>query len=226
MKNNPKHTLLYVEDDLFIRDMVIDYLEDYFSIIHVASNGEEALIMYAEHSPSIIISDIKMPKMNGLEFASKVREYNKNIPILITTAYTTTEYLLEAVELHLVKYLVKPVKEEDLQKALTSCFNALEDLNPSIISLPNDYAFDMFSSILTHNHAPVFLTFMQAEFLHLLLMHKDRAVEYREIAHALWKEKVMSDAALRCLVRDIRKIIHKDIITNVSKKGYQINLNG
>lgn len=226
MNKKTNYTLLYVEDDELIREMVIDYLEDYFSIIYVASNGEEALKTYEEHAPSLIITDIKMPKMNGLELSAKIRESNQQIPIIITTAYTSTKYLLQAVELHLIKYLVKPVEEENLQKALNSCFQILERRNPSSISLKHDYYFDIFSSVLTHKHHPTMLTPMQAEFLNLLITHKNRAVLYEEIEYTVWKEKSMSSSALRCLVRDIRKSIHKNIITNISKRGYQINLDG
>jgi DNA-binding response OmpR family regulator len=225
MNIKTNYTLLYVEDDAFIQEMVIDYLEDYFSTIHVASNGEDALKMYVKYAPSIIITDIKMPKMNGLELSAKIRETNPNIPILITTAYTTTEYLLQAVELHLIKYLIKPIEEENLKKALESCFQVLEKKNPSVVYLTHDYSFDIFSSVLTHENKIIPLTSMQIEFLNLLITHKDRTVLYEEIEYTIWEEKNMSSSALRCLVRDIRKAIHKDIVKNISKRGYKINLN-
>ncbi|NEW61700.1 response regulator [Sulfurovum sp. bin170] len=65
----PKYTLLYVEDELRIRNMVVEYLQEHFSVIYEASDGEEALAIYYDKQPDIIITDIQMPKMNGLEFA-------------------------------------------------------------------------------------------------------------------------------------------------------------
>jgi len=219
-----KYTLLYVEDDSFISEMVMDYLSDFFHTIYLAVDGVEAFNIYKEKKPNIIITDIKMPKMNGLELTSKIREIDSNIPILITTAYTTTDYLLEAVELNLVKYLIKPIEEEKLEEALLSCFQKLELDIPSLIKLTKEHQYNLFGDILTKNNIVIPLTSSQIKFLKLLITNKNRAITYSEIESVVWKDKPMSDAALRSLVHDLRKIIHKDIIKNVSKTGYKIQL--
>jgi DNA-binding response OmpR family regulator len=226
MLNNTKYNLLYSEDEAGVREMVVEYLEEYFSTIYVAKNGKQALELYELYHPDIIITDIKMPKMNGLELAVAIRKQNKEIPIIITTAYTTTEYLLQAIELNLVKYLLKPVEEENLQEALTSAMERLETSHGSTIQLSQCYIFDMFSKILTQNKKVIALTVKQRDFLYLLLKNKEREVSYDTIQHYVWKDKTMSDTALRSLVYDLRNIIHKNIVQNVSKIGYQINLNG
>ena len=224
--NNTKYSLLYSEDEAGVREMVVEYLEDYFSTIYVAKNGKQALEFYELYHPDIIITDIKMPKMNGLELAVAIRKQNKEIPIIITTAYTTTEYFLQAIELNLVKYLLKPVEEENLQEALTSAMERLETSHGSTIQLSQGYTFDMFSKILTHKEELISLTIKQRDFLYLLLKNQEREVSYDAIEHYVWKDKIMSDSALRSLVHDLRKILHRDSIQNVSKIGYQINLNG
>ena len=226
MLNNTKYSLLYSEDEADIREMVVEYLEDCFSTIYVAKNGEQALEFYELYHPDIIITDIKMPKMNGLELAVAIRKQNKEIPIIITTAYTTTKYLLQAIELNLVKYLLKPVEEKNLQEALTSAMERLETSHGSTIQFSKGYTFDMFSKILTHKAELISLTIKQRDFLYLLLKHKQREVSYESIQHYVWKDKIMSDAALRSLVYDLRTLIHKNIVQNVSKIGYKINLDG
>ena len=226
MLNNTKYSLLYCEDETDIREMVIEYLEDCFSTIYVAKNGRQALEFYELYHPDIIITDIKMPKMNGLELAVAIRKQNKEIPIIITTAYTTTEYLLQAIELNLVKYLLKPIEEKNLQEALTSAMERLETTHGSTIQLSEDYTFNMFSKILTHKEELISLTVKQRDFLYLLLKYKTREVSYDNIQHYVWKDKIMSGSALRSLVYELRTIIHKEIVQNVSKIGYKINLNG
>jgi len=226
MLNNTKYNLLYSEDEAGVREMVVEYLEEYFANIYVGKNGQEALDLYELYHPDIIITDIKMPKMNGLELAVAIRKQNSEIPIIITTAYTTTEYLLQAVELNLVKYLIKPIEENNLEEALTSAMERLETLHGSTIQLFQDYKFDMFSKILTQNAKLISLTIKQRDFLYLLLKNREVAVSYSAIQHYVWKDKIMSDPALRSLVYDLRIIIHKNIVQNVSKIGYQINLNG
>jgi len=224
MLNKPKYSLLYVEDEATTREMVVDYLDEFFTSIYEARDGEEGLVLYDEKKPDIIITDIEMPKINGLKFASLIRKRDEHTPIIITTAYTSVEYLLEATELNLIKYLVKPIKEERLEEALESCFEKIEGRTPSVVRLTDKYRYDTLNHILTFDGALVSLTSSQRQLLDLLIQNKNRAVTYREIENYIWYDKVMSDSALRSLVYDIRKLIGKNSIENVSKTGYRINL--
>ena len=112
-------TLLYVEDDEIIRENAVEYLCDYFKEVYQAKDGLEALEVYGAKKPDIIITDIKMPRLDGLAMAKKIRREDKKTPIVITTAFTDTEYLMEAVELQLIKYIVKPITSKKLTEALT-----------------------------------------------------------------------------------------------------------
>jgi len=219
-----KYSLLYVEDEPFVREMVVEYLESFFSTIYESSNGVEALKIYDEKNPDVIITDIEMPKMSGLQFASLIRQKDMNTPIIITTAYTSVEYLLEATELNLIKYLVKPVKEEKLEKALASCFERIASSHSSVVSLTNNHLYDTFNHTLSCEGKMVSLTTSQTLLLDLLIKNKKRAVSYVEIENFIWQEKVMSEAALRSLVYDTRRVIGKDIIENISKTGYKIKV--
>lgn len=221
-----QYSLLYVEDDPFVREMVIEYLEEFFSTIYEAENGEEALLLYQTNKPDIIITDIEMPEMNGLEFTKKVRANEKNIPIIITTAYASVEYLLEAVELNLIKYLLKPVDETKLKEGLDQCFEALNGNTSHTVHLTQSHTYDTFNEILFDKQEIVELTPYQKKFLSLLIKHKNRTVSYEEIENTIWYDKGMSEAAIRSLVHDLRKIIDKKLIKNVSKTGYRINLYG
>lgn len=182
LNNKPKYSLLYIEDESFIREMVVEYLSDYFVTIYEATNGKEALEIYTEKKPDIIITDIEMPHMNGLEFSTQIRKQNSDIPIIITTAYTTTSYLLHAVELRLIKYLIKPIEEDKLEEALAICFEQLENQNPSIISLTKTHQYDTLNQTLIFNKSDIIsLTLSQSKFLNLLIKHKNRAVSYQEL---------------------------------------------
>ena len=224
MLDKPKYSLLYVEDEASIREMVVAYLDDIFTDIYEATNGEEALMLYHEKRPDIIITDIEMPKMNGLQFASLVRKEDETTPLIITTAYTSVEYLLEATELNLIKYLVKPIEEEKLEEALQSCFNKIELKSSSVVRLSEKHRYDTFNHTLTFEGKLVSFSSSQSKLLDLLIKNKNRAVTYTEIENYIWYDKFMSDSALRSLVYDIRKLIGKNSIENVSKTGYRINL--
>ena len=217
-----KYTLLYVEDELRIRKMVVEYLQEYFSVIYEASDGAEALALYYDKKPNIIITDIEMPKMNGLEFAEKIREHDDSTPILIATAFTTTEYLLKAVQLNLVKYLLKPIEEETLLEALELSFRKIESSSKTMVQLTSQHRYDTYNHTLTIDKKIINLTSSQIKLLNILIKNKNRAVSYKEIENYIWTEKGMSSPAIRCLVHDLRAILTKETIQNVSKIGYKI----
>ena len=224
MIEQPKYSLLYVEDEVSVREMAVEYLELFFVDIYTASNGEEALEIYKDKKPDVIISDIEMPKMNGLQLASLIRKKDLTTPIIITTAYTSVEYLLEATELNLIKYLVKPIKEEKLEEALKICFERLASSSPSVVALTDKYLYDTFNCTLQYEGKIVELTTSQIKLLNLLIKNKNRAVSYVEIENHIWYDRVMSKMALRSLIYDIRRLISKEIIENISKTGYKIKL--
>ena len=220
------YSLLYVEDESSIREMVVDYLDEFFVDIYEASDGVEAWEIYHDKKPDIVITDIEMPKMSGLKLSSLIRKEDDITPIIITTAYTSVEYLLEATELNLIKYLVKPIQEEKLLSALESCFKRIELRSPSVVLLDENYQYDTFNHTLSKEGKVVALNNFQTKLFDLLIVYKNRAVTYSEIENYIWYDKVMSDSALRSLVYDIRKLLGKKIIENVSKTGYRIKLYG
>ena len=95
--------ILYVEDDEIARENGIEYLENYFELIYDASDAIKALQLYEKYKPDIIITDIQMPKLNGLEFVKRIRQKDKKTQVIIITAFSDKDYLLKAIELGLVK---------------------------------------------------------------------------------------------------------------------------
>jgi len=219
---NSVYSVLYVEKDEYINKIVLKYLKKYFTTIYNTNNGKEALKIYRKKKPDIIITAIKIPKINGLELSYKIREENKKIPIIITTAYTTTEYLLKAVELHLIKYIIKPIKENILLKALQLCIKEIE--SESIIHLSNEYKYNIKNQILSLNDKIIPLRISHKLLLEILIKNSNRVVTYIELENYIWGYNRMSDAALRSLIYDIRAIMGKDVIYNISKTGYKIKL--
>ena len=81
------YTVLCVEDEDGIRKRLVNTLKYYFADVYEASNGEEGYELYYEYKPSIIISDIEMPKKNGIELISEIRKNDLNTIIIMLTAY-------------------------------------------------------------------------------------------------------------------------------------------
>jgi len=106
--------VLYVEDDDETREELEMVLRGWFKNFYCAANGDEGLKLYKQYNPDIVISDIQMPKMNGLSMAADIRSINKSQEIIILSAYNDVEYLFRALELGIQHYITKPVSVERL----------------------------------------------------------------------------------------------------------------
>ncbi|QSZ42038.1 PAS domain S-box protein [Sulfurimonas aquatica] len=111
-------TILYVEDNRDISEEVAYMLQRYVKKLYVAYDGKEGLEAFLKNKPDIIITDIQMPIMNGLDMIEIIRKTNTEVPIIVTTAFNESDYLLKAIELHVDAYQVKPIKMKMLIKSL------------------------------------------------------------------------------------------------------------
>ncbi len=217
-----KLTLLYVEDDEIIRQNAIEYLCDYFKEVYQAKDGLEALEVYRAKKPDIIITDIEMPRLDGLTMAKKIRREDKTTPIVITTAFTDTEYLIQAVELQLIKYIVKPITSKKLNEALALLTEYLH-IN-SIVSIDKEKQYDNLNKCLMIDKELVTLTHKELQLFDLLAKNHHRVVTYEEIENTVWYDDYMSKDALRALIRTLRKKLQGDYIENVSGFGYRLTV--
>lgn len=134
-------TILYAEDENGIQQKVSQVLELYVNNVITASDGEELLELYKQYKPSILLIDINMPNKDGLTALKEIRQEDINTPVIVMTAHTEKEYLMNAVELHITKYLVKPFNKKAVLEALDACINLLIQKNDSIIKLANNIEF-------------------------------------------------------------------------------------
>jgi len=118
--------ILYVEDDEDIAEEVAEFLQHMVQELYVATNGEEGLRMYYKYHPDIIITDIQMPLMDGLEMIRKIREDDKEIPVLVTSAYDDSEFLVDSINLGVDGYLMKPLDFEVMMKRIQNLGEPIE----------------------------------------------------------------------------------------------------
>lgn len=110
--------VLYVEDEQIIRESISRCLRRRIKELFLAQNGKEGLALFKEHNPDIVVTDIRMPMMNGLEMAMEIKNINCDTPIIITTAYNDEEYFLKAIDIGIDKYIKKPINNTDLLNVL------------------------------------------------------------------------------------------------------------
>jgi len=125
MTNN--FSILYIEDDRLTQRIIVSVLEKYFNKIFVANDGVEGIALYHEKLPDIILSDISMPNLNGIEMIETIKHYNPKQKIIFFTGYDDLEYLKKSINIGIDKYILKPLKTEEMLSALNEVIKSLKD---------------------------------------------------------------------------------------------------
>jgi len=119
IKNTKNKKLLYVEDNQEARETTKLILEEFFDNIVVAIDGQDGYEKFRNNDIDLIITDINMPKLNGLEMISKVRDIDNNVSVLILSAHNEPEFLNYSIQLNIDSYLLKPIDIDLFLEALT-----------------------------------------------------------------------------------------------------------
>ena len=222
LKKLSAHTVLYIEDEDGIRNNIAEILEELFYKVIGAKNISEALIKYKESKPDLIITDIKLKGKTGIDFIKDIRENDSKTRVIITSAFTDLDYMLDATELHLIKYIVKPITNDKLFDALESFLNSYEKVR--IFNLNEDYLYDSENLTIKNSDEEFLLTKKESQFLNMLL-NKNRLITYEELENNVWDEdSVMTPNAMRLFIKNFRKKLPKDLLKNIQGTGYKLNL--
>ncbi len=155
-------TILYVEDEEDVRLETSKALDKYAKKLYLAKDGEEGLSLYKKYRPDIVITDIRMPKINGIDMSKAIKEICKDQYIIITSAHTENAYFMEAIELQLSGYILKPIDKNLLKNKIVEIVkNILKDkeldkikiLMQEIASFQNNMliVYDNFNNIIFAN---------------------------------------------------------------------------
>lgn len=216
-------TILLVEDDERIKEKFSRLLSIYVNKIYEASSGSMALKLYKKYNPSFIITDIEMSDMNGLEFLNILRKEDQQIPVIVISAYSNKEYLLDSIKLQLIAYLLKPIDQSELFESLK---RVALILRKSIISnnviLNNEVSYDPIQKTINIPPEVKHLTSYESKLLELLIINRGNIVTKNIVEDQLYIFKEMSDAALKNIIYKLRKKLGKDLIISVNKLGYLI----
>ena len=223
-----RYRILIVEDEPISLEMLSKTLKEDFNVL-TADNGKKGFELYKKFNPHIIISDLNMPIMNGIELIQKIRELDQNSKIIITTFKNDVQTLLQASELKLFKYLIKPIdfialkniiKEsiEELNRFNTVALNLI-NISPTLIWKTSE--FELFS-----NNQIVKLTPKEKKVLNLLLQKPNQVFTYNEIIYEVWEKnnEIGDRKTLKTMITSLRKKIEDVEINNVYGYGYKIVL--
>ena len=223
-------TLLYAEDDPESRKNYAFVLEEYFSEVYLAEDGREALDLYHEKKPDVLLLDISMPFINGLDVAKAIRTTNKDIPIIMLTAHADQEKLLTAIPLGLLQYLLKPIDDRSLTETVMKAIREIQDRD--IIPLREKLSWNKTNSNLFYDEENIKLTKKEHKLMILLINSIGEYFTHDTLIIQIWDDE-MPDAShdnkLHQLVYRLNKKInavtntHVPLIENSYTLGYRVD---
>lgn len=215
-------TILLVEDEEVIRENIAAMLGFFFKKVYTACDGFEGLDQYEEYLPDIVMTDLKMPNMDGFELLDELKKRSSHAYTIIVSAHTDKELLIQAIHDCVDRYLVKPLTEDELFDAFNAYLEKIDNETPDVVRLSERVTINFDRAEATMNGQTSHLNKKEMLLLKLLLLDVERIFTYVEIENQVWGSKSMSLAALRSVVRDLRKKIGQEFIVNISGTGYRM----
>lgn len=200
--------ILYAEDDEDTLQASAIILEDYAKNLFLARNGEEALEIFENNPIDIIITDIMMPKLNGIEMVKIIRQKSPATPIVITTAHTETQYLLDAINLKVDGYILKPVVIKDL-------FELIEK-----VILPTIQAQTIKDQNLLINAISTFVGGKKIEIIRYILKHADEEFIFHGSYESIMETLNVSKPTV---VKTFKQLSDTGLVTRIKNKVYRVH---
>lgn len=228
MKDNNIHVLL-VEDETTLAMIIKDTLEgEGFDICH-AEDGGKGLKLFYEKKPDILVADVMMPNMDGFEMVKKIRQTDKQIPILFLTARSAIKDVVEGFEIGANDYLKKPFNMQELIiriKALVNRAVVNKEKEDSSRFNVGNYSFDSVTQKLFYAEKCEELSHRESEILKRLCINQNKVIETQSILLELWgDDSFFNVKSLHVFITKLRHKLSQDSrikIINVRGIGYKL----
>lgn len=218
-----KLTILIVEDENEIRKLMEEVMKSVFFEVYSAKNGDEGIKKFKKFAPDLIVTDIAMPIMDGLDMAKMINEISPTTPIIALSAFSDKEKLLKAIEVGVDKYILKPVDMDELLLAIENIARS-KFKNMNIIKITDELQYNPASKQLLCNDQEILLTKKEFSFIALLINKMGNLVLLDEIKKNVWSDENVNDTAIRTFVKRVRDKIGQDVIKNIPGLGYKIKV--
>ena len=227
-----KIKLLFVEDDASFAYVVKGSLElTGLYQVRTAFNGKEGLDIYNSFDPDVIVSDIEMPVMDGMEMVSHIRKMNEAVPILFATAHTRAQLVLDGYKLNVDNFIKKPFLPEELnahiQAVLKRSRLLVNIINPDTIFL-GDYVFNTDKQYLQCKNVKLRITARETKVLYKLYENKGNVVKRDKLLEELWgMNDFFTSRSLDVYINSLRKYLSLDPKINIETirgKGLVLNI--
>ena len=213
--------ILITEDDATIREGICAYLSEFNYEIIETRDGREALSKFESNKINLVILDIQIPFINGLDVLRKIRE-KSNLPVLILTAFSDEEFKITAFSNLADGYIKKPfslpVLKARIDALITKNYEKFEVFSYKDLEVN----FSNFSAKI--NNSTVEISAKEIEVLKYLLLNEGRALTRKQILENVWKESENTpfDRVIDVYIKDLRKKFGLDCIKTIRNIGYKL----
>jgi len=215
--------ILFAEDDAITRTQISNTLSMLFKAVYSAKDGEEAFNIYEDEHPDIILTDVRMPKKDGIKLARQIRQVDYHIPIIILTSFDDKNLLLNAANLAIDGYLLKPIEFTALLKALSKAIKRTH-VTPNVITFNQSLVFNYDTKEFYHGNHITTLGSKELELIEFLLENCHKTLSKEVIEAKLWNYEIQCNSAVKNLVLRIRKKLGHNIISSMRGIGYRLNI--
>ena len=224
-----KVSILLAEDDVNLGSLLKQYLEAKNYATDLYPDGEKATEGFHHNIYDICILDIMMPKKDGFQVASEIREINTDIPIIFLTAKNLKEDVLTGFKIGADDYITKPFNMEELLLGIEAVLrrSGITDSEAITVYELGDYIYDSNKQILQYkDQEPVKLTTKESELLRLLCMNMNKVLERNYALNQVWEDDNYFNArSMDVYITKLRKLLKEDPsleILNIHGKGYKL----
>lgn len=216
--------VLFADDDAETADSMQSILKAYFAEVVLAQDGEEALQLYGDTRPDVVLLDIGMPRVNGLDVARRIRALDEDIPLAILSCLDGRDQLLPAISLGLVDYLLKPIHSSGLRALLQRCVDQLERRGRLRYVFDGGTIYYPAVERLQGPRGELTLSKNEKRFLNYMLARRGRLIESEQICRHLGENdcEELSIQGLRNLVHRLRLKVGREAIRSERDLGYRL----
>ncbi len=214
--------ILFAEDDPTTRIQLSNTLKMLFSKVYCAKDGEEAYNLYEDEQPDILLTDVRMPKKDGIKLTRQIRQIDYTLPIIILTSFDDKNLLLSAANLAIDGYLIKPIEFTALVKILSQALKRTQKEN--LIILNESLVFNCDTKEFYHHDHLKILGCKELELIEFLLKNQHKIVSKEAIEAKLWNYEEQCNSAVKNLVLRIRKKLGNNVILSMKGIGYRLNI--
>ncbi len=223
-------TILVIEDTAGIRDMVREYLSEHGFRVIVANNGQEGLYEARYQKPDLVILDVMMPIMDGMEFLRQFRVADRTPVIMLTAKDQEVDKVL-GLEFGADDYITKPFSMAELLARVRAVLRRVGEATPTTVIRHGELGLDAAARSFTVQGRRVDLTRSEFELMHLLMLHPQRVFTRLDLLEHLQEDAVGSERTIDVHIRNVRAKIERDpkqprLIETVFGVGYRLDPEG